>query len=321
MKTITQFISQSKKLLIIVAELPLKESQFVQNFLIQCNCPMIIEPLSQLRNTPELQPKISNDNTLKITQFTHVLRLGGMPVTSLWRQLAKQPTIHTLSVSHLPFNGLPHGQLITSDYTNLKGSCQQVLPNQNWRISRQKTIDQTPNSEPHMIDHLSRHIPNNAIIYLGNSSPIRTWGSYASYTNNSFQIYASRGVNGIDGQLSTFLGIASPKIENWCILGDLTTLYDLSAPWILPQLAQFTLRIVIINNHGGQLFAEKFPNHPELINTHNIDFDHWAALWKIKITTITDITTLNQHQWEKHHIIVLKPQKYPTTHTLDLTQP
>ena len=54
---------------------------------------------------------------------------------------------------------------------------------------------------------------------------------------------ASRGANGIDGQVATFLGLSDGEGESWGIVGDLTTLYDLNAPALLPQLAPAKRRL------------------------------------------------------------------------------
>ena len=80
------------------------------------------------------------------------------------------------------------------------------------------------------------HMPDPCTLVLGNSLPIREWDLAATFRCARLEIGASRGLNGIDGQTSTFLGFAEATTENWAILGDLTTLYDLAAPWILPQL-------------------------------------------------------------------------------------
>jgi 2-succinyl-5-enolpyruvyl-6-hydroxy-3-cyclohexene-1-carboxylate synthase len=78
--------------------------------------------------------------------------------------------------------------------------------------------------------------------------------------------YASRGANGIDGQLATALGMA----ENCdgvfhCILGDQTFLYDISSclkPW--PK----NFRLHIINNGGGRIF-ERVKVPKEIILEHD----------------------------------------------------
>ena len=81
-------------------------------------------------------------------------------------------------------------------------------------------------------------MPERARVFLGNSLPIREWDLAATAVPRGLSVAASRGLNGIDGQLSTFLGYAERQAPNWALLGDLTALYDLeAAPWIISQLA------------------------------------------------------------------------------------
>jgi 2-succinyl-5-enolpyruvyl-6-hydroxy-3-cyclohexene-1-carboxylate synthase len=316
MKPLHSFLDHAEKLLIIVAELPFSSVNQVKKFLLQCHCPMIIEPLSQLRHYPALQDKIMIDTSIHLNEYTHVLRIGGIPVTSIWRQLSKvsNPPISVLSVSHTPFTGLPEGKLIQSDYTHLSGcykgtkEANEILPNQKWRQDHQKEIERHPKSEASLIHHLSQKIPPKSIIYLGNSMPIRTWSEYATYTDKAFKIYGSRGVNGIDGQLSTFFGVAHPILENWCILGDLTALYDLNAPWILAQLPELIIRIVIIHNGGGQIFSHLFPNRPSLINAHDIQFSQWAKMWGLSYIELSNTQDWDTQHLSQKQVIVLKPE-------------
>jgi 2-succinyl-5-enolpyruvyl-6-hydroxy-3-cyclohexene-1-carboxylate synthase len=89
----------------------------------------------------------------------------------------------------------------------------------------------------------------------------------------------NRGVNGIDGQMATFLGYCSNEQDNWSILGDLTVLYDLVAPWITSQLAHRTMAsVVLINNGGAGIFARMFA-HSAFQNTHQLTFESLAQFW------------------------------------------
>lgn len=154
-----------------------------------------------------------------------------------------------------------------------------------------------PASEPAVFRALSERIDTEALVFLGNSLPIREWNLAATFDVAHPSCFANRGANGIDGQLSTFLGMAAVEAADhasgaWGIFGDLTTLYDLSAPWILPQLASGARRrIVVINNGGGRIF-DRLPavrqgseRQAEVIrNPHTLDFEHWAAMWKMPYT-------------------------------------
>jgi 2-succinyl-5-enolpyruvyl-6-hydroxy-3-cyclohexene-1-carboxylate synthase len=149
-------------------------------------------------------------------------------------------------------------------------------------------------SEPAIFRALSESISEGSFVYLGNSLPIREWDLFAA-RGRAFVYGANRGANGIDGQLSTFLGMAREDRENWCVVGDLTALYDLAAPWVLSQLhGSATIRIVVVNNGGGRIFsrvpslravAEK--DRERLFeNPHRIRFDGWAAMWGLEYSTV-----------------------------------
>lgn len=89
------------------------------------------------------------------------------------------------------------------------------------------------------------------VLHFGNSMSIR----YASWIGQSAaQIYCNRGTSGIDGSLSTAIGfaLADPKRLHFCILGDISFIYDSHAMWTnqFPQ----NLKIVVLNNNGGQIF-------------------------------------------------------------------
>ena len=142
----------------------------------------------------------------------------------------------------------------------------------------QQLFLEEPLAEPSLFHALSKKLPCGSKIYLGNSLPIREWDLGAVFANRSYQIEASRGVNGIDGQLATFLGFSSPEQDNWAILGDLTTLYDMAAPWIAKQLEGFNLNLVVVNNGGGAIFSRMF-SHPVFQHAHHLSFKPFAEFW------------------------------------------
>jgi 2-succinyl-5-enolpyruvyl-6-hydroxy-3-cyclohexene-1-carboxylate synthase len=154
-----------------------------------------------------------------------------------------------------------------------------------------------PTSEPAIYETLSKNIPSGSMVYLGNSLPIREWDLAASIEPRDIKIETSRGLNGIDGQLSTFLGLCKAGRENWAILGDLTTLYDFPALWILRNLPKMAIKIVVINNGGGKLFSRIYKD-PVFQHLHNYDFEHFAKSWRIPYLCFNESfpsTTLPDH--------------------------
>ena len=277
--------------LILVGGLAPHHRERVRSFVNKLSAPVYAEPLSGLRETID---GIRNERMLSRGNFDGVIRIGNVPTLRFWRDLDERfrdlPVIH---FSDLPFTGLPRGDIhpIEALPENVK-----PRPRDDDFLARDhelaervaKLLDDEPQSEPAMLRELANRIPPNARIYLGNSLPIREWDLVAPRDPRGFELDANRGANGIDGQLSTFFGWCLPSASNWCITGDLTALYDLNAPWIVPQLdAEF--RIVIINNGGGRIFS-RVPSLAPLAqgvreriieNAHDLRFDAWASMFGI----------------------------------------
>jgi 2-succinyl-5-enolpyruvyl-6-hydroxy-3-cyclohexene-1-carboxylate synthase len=109
-------------------------------------------------------------------------------------------------------------------------------------------------------------------IFLGNSLPIRYWDRFGVSQGQEFG--SQRGANGIDGLVSHFLGFAGPT-KSWLILGDLSAMYDLSALAATHHAQTQDLKVVVINNQGGQIFTRIFSD-PAFTHPHNINFKGWA---------------------------------------------
>src|SRR5207249_4667571 len=82
-------------------------------------------------------------------------------------------------------------------------------------------------------------------------------------------------------QISTFLGMACPGASNWGIFGDFTMLYDFAGPWILNQLSDIKVTLVVINNGGGKIFSRIYPQK-EIQNCHSYSFEHFAKHWRLE---------------------------------------
>ena len=84
-------------------------------------------------------------------------------------------------------------------------------------------------------------------LHAGNSMSIRLANLFArSY------VWCNRGVNGIDGSLSTAAGFSLVAgYDVFCIIGDLSFFYDQNALW--PAL-NGNLKVLLLNNHSGGIF-------------------------------------------------------------------
>jgi 2-succinyl-5-enolpyruvyl-6-hydroxy-3-cyclohexene-1-carboxylate synthase len=117
--------------------------------------------------------------------------------------------------------------------------------------SAAEAIAGSPFCDWHIFDFVSAAIPPGTNVILGNSSIIRY--SQLFPARHDLRYYSNRGVSGIDGCLSTAVGIAhASKQLTIAITGDLGFLYDSNALWNreLPS----NLKILLINNSGGGIF-------------------------------------------------------------------
>jgi 2-succinyl-5-enolpyruvyl-6-hydroxy-3-cyclohexene-1-carboxylate synthase len=98
-------------------------------------------------------------------------------------------------------------------------------------------------------------LPPNASLFLGSSNPIRDV-DLAAEPRGDLAVYANRGVAGIDGNLSTAIGIGlATGAAGYALVGDLTFLHDVNALAIGRRDRRPDLTIVVLNDDGGGIFT------------------------------------------------------------------
>lgn len=107
-------------------------------------------------------------------------------------------------------------------------------------------------SNLYAVKSLMERLPKDCNLNIANSTIIRIAQFFD--LDDSIQVYCNRGVNGIDGCVSTFVGqaAASPDTMNFLMVGDLTFFYDMNAIW--NRYRGKNIRIMLNNNEGAALF-------------------------------------------------------------------
>jgi 2-succinyl-5-enolpyruvyl-6-hydroxy-3-cyclohexene-1-carboxylate synthase len=100
---------------------------------------------------------------------------------------------------------------------------------------------------------LAQHLPAGTPVFFANSMPVRDVEYFWPPNDRRLQPYFSRGANGIDGTLSTALGVAHGHRPAVLLTGDLALLHDANGFLLRPRL-RGSLTIVLINNRGGGIF-------------------------------------------------------------------
>ena len=108
--------------------------------------------------------------------------------------------------------------------------------------------------EPKVAWLLAEHLPAGTAIFVANSMPVRDVEYVWPAGDRAYRLSCNRGANGIDGTLSTALGVAHGTGKPAVLLtGDLALLHDTNG-FLLRAKFRGALTVVVINNRGGGIF-------------------------------------------------------------------
>ncbi|MBE9181893.1 2-succinyl-5-enolpyruvyl-6-hydroxy-3-cyclohexene-1-carboxylic-acid synthase [Oculatella sp. LEGE 06141] len=249
--------------------------------------PVLAEGLSPVRNYVELNPYIitTYDPLLRHAETAErlapklLIRVGEMPTSKELRQWLThtQPlqwiidegdrnldplslkTVHwRLSIeqlaaalqSHLshqdpPFLRPPISTAYLDDWLTVNATIRQRMDTQFHNTERL--------FEGKVVWMLSQCLPAQTPLFIANSTPVRDMEWFWQPGDRQIQPFVNRGANGIDGTLSTALGLAHRNQSSVLLTGDLALLHDTNG-FLLRHHFQGHLTIVLMNNNGGGIF-------------------------------------------------------------------
>jgi 2-succinyl-5-enolpyruvyl-6-hydroxy-3-cyclohexene-1-carboxylate synthase len=117
------------------------------------------------------------------------------------------------------------------------------------------TLGETPfPNEPAVARALATALPDAATVWLASSMPVRDADSFFGSSPKDIRFLANRGVNGIDGFVSSALGSAAATDRpTVAVSGDLSLIHDLNA-LVTAKRLDVPITIVVVNNDGGGIF-------------------------------------------------------------------
>jgi 2-succinyl-5-enolpyruvyl-6-hydroxy-3-cyclohexene-1-carboxylate synthase len=132
---------------------------------------------------------------------------------------------------------------------------------------------------------LSALLPENAVLYAGNSMPIRDLDTFFSGGERAIRLLGNRGANGIDGVVSSALGASAAGLgPTVLVIGDLSFYHD-SNGLLASKLHGLNATIILLNNDGGGIFSflpqAADPEHFETLfgTPHGLDFGPLAHMY------------------------------------------
>ena len=154
-------------------------------------------------------------------------------------------------------------------------------------------------SEPGLFARLGTWLPNGTTLFVGNSMPVRDCDTFLAPRSTPLYVIGNRGANGIDGLVSTALGLAAGDATPLVMaLGDLSLIHDTNG-LIAARLHRLNATILLINNDGGGIFsflpqASETDQFELLFGTpHGTDFAPLAALYGAQYTLASDWATVH----------------------------
>lgn len=91
------------------------------------------------------------------------------------------------------------------------------------------TLNQDELTEGTAILALSETIQEESVVFVGNSMPIRDLDTFFLNDYKSVQVMSNRGANGIDGVVSSAMGVAATGTPVTLVIGDVSFLHDYTA--------------------------------------------------------------------------------------------
>jgi len=140
---------------------------------------------------------------------------------------------------------------------------------------------------------LAKCLPVGTPLFVSGSMPVRDVEYFWPANGGEHAFAFNRGANGIDGTLSTALGLAHGNRPSVLLTGDLALLHDSNGGLIAPRL-KGSLTIVLINNRGGGIFehlpiAAFDPPFEEYFATPQaVEFSSWAKTYGIEHVAVRD---------------------------------
>ena len=232
------------------------------------NAPILGDILSQLR----YNPLSKNINVFYDHYIEHIkilpdiiLRFEDKPISKkLSNFLYKHKKITYLIDKNAGYNddcpNLIKDSLKNIDITNIKKSKQSYLDYfHDLELKSFKLINENIlkyNSQAKLLHDTLNQFNENDYIFIGSSTILRAFDAFSNKSVTSINILSNHISRGIDGILSTSLGVAAVnnKTNNFLFIGDVSFFYDINTFHILKDEI-INLTIIMINNKGGQIFS------------------------------------------------------------------
>jgi len=294
--------------------------------------PLLADPLSGLRFPGEASPNLiatytrflEDETTRDALRPDWILQFGAMPVSAVLQRALEHWKVEThwvverrgrwtdplgLGVEMLPVQTAP---LCTA---LLESTVTREEPAWLYRWRHQESADAGAMPfQGALLQALLGSLPDQSLLFCGNSLAIRWLDAWSGSGERQIAIHGNRGLSGIDGNLSTFLGMAGSwqgSGRKVALLGDLTFQHDLGA---LANAGETDALIVVLNNGGGGIFdllpQKRLPHYETCWRTpQRMDLFHVEGLFDVgfqRLEALEEFPEALQRAWRHGGVQVVE---------------
>ena len=319
-KEINDLLERYERILILAGpQIDVDEADMIRSFGEALQAPIFADPLSNVRGCDTSKVVISTYDALLAGQALWnelkpdcVIQFGQIVVSKRVQQmLASWTDVEYIEVNPTMDSMNPtgkttmHVQASIDVFTNLYG-----VKNDSpaylgkWQhletAGKQKlgtAIEEPSCFEGRTIRELQQHISDNAQVLIANSMTIRDFDYFWFSGESKAVLYGNRGVNGIDGTISTALGLAANGRPTYLVTGDLSLFHDLNG-LAVAKTHNLNLTIILHNNDGGGIFEylpQKGTKHFDYLfsTSQGLDYSGAAKLYGCGYTKISSPNELS----------------------------
>ena len=308
-------VLKDKKGLIIVGDMQHQAVDQILTYATIHDLPILADPLSQLR-------KFNHTNVITTYDLLYrshlnidadfIIRVGKPVISKKLNQWLTRTNAFQILVQNNDkidvFPTPPHISYEISANDFFRSLVNEPTVNRKDWIERWQSIE--AQSRKAITQHMSQATDESAFVstliqkltkddalFVSNSMPIRDVDNLLF--DSEVEVYANRGANGIDGVISTALGMAVHKRVT-LLIGDLAFYHDMNG-LLMAKLNDIHINIVILNNDGGGIFsylpqktaAEQY--FERLFGTPTgLNFEYTAMLYDFSFKRLNNITDFSQ---------------------------
>ncbi|HEY8309207.1 MAG TPA: 2-succinyl-5-enolpyruvyl-6-hydroxy-3-cyclohexene-1-carboxylic-acid synthase [Gemmatimonadaceae bacterium] len=291
--------------------------------------PLLADPLSQCRwglhdrttVIDRYDAALRDDSIADSLAPDIILRIGGLPTSKpLLQYIQRHPAAINIVVdaAHWPDPTLLAARVI---HAQPRLVCEQLLASvgkppasrdswlRSWRrvqCSAGKSLAQYTDAlgepfEGAALAAVAHLLPSGSTLFVSSSMPVRDLDAFAEGDHRTLRVMANRGANGIDGVVSSALGVAATQTggdaQLVLVIGDIAFYHDMNG-LMAGRLHGLDATIVVLNNDGGGIFSflpqSTQPDHFEQLfgTPHGLTFESVAKLYGAQYALVSSIDSL-----------------------------